>query len=821
MRNDRLETTVRRLGISLIYAFVLSNAAVARAQEPEERALQLVVSIRGTPVGLIGTFRQLDDNAISARRQDLEALGLRVPDRFGPNDYVRLEDLPGVRFLFDETLQAIDFDVEDSGRLPKQFDALRGTILPGQVAQSSTGLVVNYLVFGAADRLGRAERREDRKDFFEQFQFRGVSTSIDARLFSALGVVSQSAIVTAQLFDDRVADILRLDSTYSFSDPDDSVTYRAGDTISGALPWTRPIRLGGAQVQRNFGLRPDLLVIPLPNVSGSAAVPSTVDIFLNGVRTVTQDVTGGPFRITNIPILSGQGNARVVVRDVTGREIETTLPFFVSGKLLRAGLFDFSAEAGFPRLSFGTESDSYADKFSGSGTIRYGITDDFTLESHAEATAGLINGGVGMTAVVEPLGLFSTAVAGSSRESSNGGLFFGSFETTVGGIFLNASTQRTFGKYDDLASVTAEPLRRIVPPGLVTGVIPTEFFLFDNSRSTARQPRAVDRVSASFLIPFEAAGTVNLGYIRAERANGARTQIVNASYSRPFLSVGSVFATAFADLEDRRNSGVFAGLSVPLGDKVTASAGVSGGRNGTLVTAELARRLDQSVDSYGYRIRDTEGRLSRRSASLAYRGGLAQVEGTVVQGRDELSGSAQVEGAVVVAGGGVFLSPRVDDAFAIANIGVPDVEVLFENRPVVRTNDAGRALVPGLRAYQTNRLSIDPRNLPLNASIGSVREVVVPADRSGVVVDFNIRTEVPSAVVILTGGDGKPLKAGLQGLTGNGRAFVVGFDGRAFIEDLDPNNSVVVDLPQGQCRTEFPFSPREGEQVVIGPLVCL
>ena len=42
------------------------------------------------------------------------------------------------------------------------------------------------------------------------------------------------------------------------------------------MNWTRPVRLGGGQVQRNFGIRPDLITMPLPSLSSSAAVASTV-----------------------------------------------------------------------------------------------------------------------------------------------------------------------------------------------------------------------------------------------------------------------------------------------------------------------------------------------------------------------------------------------------------------------------------------------------------------------------------------------------------------------------------------------------------------
>src|SRR6202021_1988287 len=97
-------------------------------------------------------------------------------------------------------------------------------------------------------------------------------------------------------------DFLRLDSAFTYSDPDALLTARAGDVISGGLAWTRPIRLGGLQLQRDFTLRADLATQPVPVISGSAAVPSTVDVFLNNIKAFSQNIGTGPYQIVNLPM---------------------------------------------------------------------------------------------------------------------------------------------------------------------------------------------------------------------------------------------------------------------------------------------------------------------------------------------------------------------------------------------------------------------------------------------------------------------------------------------------------------------------------------
>jgi len=54
-------------------------------------------------------------------------------------------------------------------------------------------------------------------------------------------------------------------------------------------------------VQRNFGLRPDLVTLPLPAARGSAAVPSVADVYIKYVKTSSQDVGAGPYLLSNMP----------------------------------------------------------------------------------------------------------------------------------------------------------------------------------------------------------------------------------------------------------------------------------------------------------------------------------------------------------------------------------------------------------------------------------------------------------------------------------------------------------------------------------------
>ena len=156
--------------------------------------------------------------------------------------------------------------------------------------------------------------------------------------------------------------------------------------------------MGGVQVRRDFTLQADVVRQPVPVISGTAAVPSTVDVYVNGLRSFSQTVNSGPFNISNLQNLASGGTARVVVRDASGRQVEQQLQLNPTALLLRPGLTDFSVEGGLARRNFGILSNDYDRRFLASASLRHGFNPNITLEAHAEGGAGLINAGVGAVA---------------------------------------------------------------------------------------------------------------------------------------------------------------------------------------------------------------------------------------------------------------------------------------------------------------------------------------------------------------------------------------------------------------------------------------
>jgi outer membrane usher protein len=769
------------------------------------RALRLDVFINGAPTHILEPFTWTPPGRLSATRGDLEDIGVKAPGQGGLKDVVFLDELPGIKFAFDEAAQKVDFTLTDSQRLAHVYDA-RGEIAKPPPTTPSWGALVNYTLYGS---LARAAP--------DAGMFSGANVTLDARAFSPFGVLSQTGIVGDTIANDQK--YLRLDSTFTYSDPDDMLTARAGDSISGGLAWTRPIRFGGLQLQRDFTMRSDLVTQPTPAISGSAAVPSSVDVFIDSVKAFSQNVGAGPYQINNLPLLSSGGAARVVVTDASGRQTQSSVSLYNSPHLLAKGLLDFSLDAGFARQFYASASDAYGRDPIGSATLRAGIFDNLTLEAHGEGGDGLANGGFGALASFGPFGVFSLAGAASHFGGDMGYQVYGAYDLQFKGLALNLSTQHTFGAYNDLASVTATQAQAGAA-GIAANFgigLPSTAAAWD-----AQAPKGLDRISLSAPLPFDRTNA-SVSFIALQQTNNTRSQILAASLTKQLPQWNaSLFATAYIDLAQRGSAGLFAGLTITLGDSISASAGVSGSAgSGFQPTLDAQKALQSQDGDYGWRVHDAEGGAPYRTADASYRSGYGTVDAGIQQQNGSIGGTAQFDGSIAAVSAGIVAGNRIQDSFAVVAAGAPGIGVLQDNREIGTTNPWGLYLVPNLRAYQTNRIGIDPAALPINAEASSTQKVVAPARNSGVALDFGINRDVRGAIVVLTGADGKFLPPGSKGrLAGSQETFLIGYDGQAYVKGLGPSNTIVAENGEAECQASFAYAPAAGARPVIGPLPC-
>ena len=774
---------------------VARSEAVAPGQE-----LMLAVVINGREIGLLGTFQQRGGSLV-ATRQELRAIGLLplAGDAAAGDDGIEsLSDLPGISYAVDQKHQIIRISAGAASLVPTTISRTAPALPP---VQSDVGGVLNYNVV-TTDSAGRA---------VAQGQF-------DARIFSPVGVASTGLI--AQGGDGFGArSVTRLDSTYSYSDPDSLRRYRVGDLITGGLAWTRPIRLGGLQVTTDFALRADLVTFPVPTIAGTVAVPSSVDVLVNGVQLLSRDVPPGPFELRQLPVVTGAGSVSVAVTNALGQQVTQTLPFYASTAMLAAGLSSFSAELGSVRMRYGVLSDDYRS-VAASGSYRRGIADWLTVEAHAEASPSVAMGGGGASITAAGLGVLSLSTAFGAGQGRSGGLAYAGVERVSSGVSLTGSVQVTSAGYRDLAASYGDTTPRLAAragAGLSlgdAGSAGVQLTMIRRDRITTNLRNASSAAASYAAFPQSPAYAIT---------PAARTTLLSVSYSRSVLAERVfLYATAFDDFSHRHSAGAVIGVTIPLGDRsaVAASGTVGGGQEfGTV----QATRSAAEIGDYGYQVASSIGHPVRETGDLQYRSGVALLDVGIDRAAGQTAYRASAQGAIVVADGRLFASNSIYDSFAVVDTsGIPGIHVLQENRPVGQTDGSGTRLVTDLRSFEANRLAIDARDVPPDASVSTPSQIVRPQDRSGVVVRFAVK-QTQGALLRLVDQAGKPLAVGSRAvLQATGEAATVGFDGEAFVTGLAAGNVLTVTRPTGAaCVARFDFRPQPGTLARVGPLPCL
>ncbi len=759
------------------------------------QALQLDVWINGAATGLIGSFRLSAAGQLSASADELRALGLRVA---GASPDIPLAQLPGVTARYDARQQRAILTAADPALEPHLISVIRRAGL-APLSPPSPGAVLNYQLFAQEGHQWNGGGGDDQR----------LSGDFDARLFGPLGVLDNTFTAQTGTGQDLTSGVTRLQTTWSWSSPGSLVTVHAGDLISGGFSWTRPIRMAGLQLQRDFSLRPDLITMPTPTLSGSAAVPSTLEVFTNNQPVYINGVAPGPFQLQDLPVVDGFSETRLVLRDSSGIEQSLVAQFYVIPDLVRAGLLDFSSEVGYARLDYGLRSNDYDAHLLALTSARYGLSDTLTLQGHAEAGAGLGLAGVGAVARLGSLGVGEFAVSASDSHGGVGEQARIGMEGRIGPVFLGGSYQQTAGSYSDLAAATSLPIK-----------VRTQWM------DSAAPPRQLTQLTLSTPLNFHHADVadapmVSLTYAARVDAFGHSDDTISLGL-RKAMSRFTLYATAYETVSDGSHMGFFVGLSMPLSSRTTVSAGVESQPEGASAFVETSHQAQAEPGAVGWYAHLDAGETDSFQGEVNYMTSKGRFEGDLDLLPQGLEAQASFSGSLILMDKALFAAPWVQNAFAVVDVGEPNVAIRFQNRFIGVTDTQGRLLAPDLNAYEANRLELDPTTLPLDVEVGSSHVVATPAFDSGVVVRFDLKKATGSALIVLKTPNGEVVAPGSQAiLAATGKAFIVGYDGQALIDHLGADNRLSVAQPNGTtCAAQFPFQPGTQDLTHALPTVC-
>ncbi|MEZ5688128.1 MAG: fimbria/pilus outer membrane usher protein [Caenibius sp.] len=764
--------------------------AVASTQLPvppsaQSSTITLVLSVSVNKVEQGLAQFQMIDGHLWASPATLQGLGLRL-DSSAPiiesgsqnANLLSLQEAFGAKALqYDPAIQSLAIMVP-SGKLAVGTSQLNPIRQDRAVAASSTGALLNYDLF-----LNRAD---------SQFSINGYT---EARIFSGTAMLENTALVNAwerTTGSGWATQVIRMDTGFAYSMPDRRLSLRLGDTLTRSTSWSRPTRIGGLRFGTDFALQPYLITAPIPAFYGDATLPSTVDLYINGVKQYSGDVAPGPFEVgSGLTRVNGAGSAQLVVTDALGQVTTLNFPFYETPALLRKGLTDWSVEIGKVRENYGITSFDYAKRVVASASLRRGLSDRFTIEAHGEASQSLVNAGVGGTLLLPFGGTVSASLAGSRASGETGHRAEVGLGWMNSRFNLSATIQRASRDYSDIADQYGAP----VP--------------------VARELATVGYNTGRF-------GAFSASYVSQRYAGEDRFSYASANWSKQLGQRLSINASANQALTGRKQTSFFLTLSFSPGDRDYFTAGVQATDDRTSASLGYRRSLP-TEGGLGWAT-DTvidKDRL-QASAQADWLGSWGQLTAGVRSIGRYQSGYAGYSGAIVTMGGDVSLSRKVYDGFALVSTnGVPDVPVLVHNREVGRTRGDGKLLVTGLNPYENNKISIDASALPASYNVAGIEGEAVPAAGAGVDIRFDL-TAVRSVLMTIVDEKGAYIPIGTRGyFTENpDQHFYVGYDGQLFIEDAIAGGTLVLMNGEQKCSIGLPAQLKPEGAGQLGILKC-
>jgi outer membrane usher protein len=807
-------------GLQLLVLCILAQAAVAASAPALTEAVLEVVSSENASGEMLVVLRGADGE-FYLDESDFARLRLHVPDTepyvYQGRSFFDPRAIKGCSVTIDESLQRAVISVPAN-----DLDATHVSAAQRQspdVTPASPGAFLNYQ--------------------FSAQQINGQNiggTFAELGLFAAAGVLTNTAVAR---YGDGAGQqqVVRLDTTYTRDFPATLDTLNLGDAISDPGSWGNAVRYGGIRWSRNFGLRPDLLTTPLLTASGTATVPSTVDVFVNNNLVTSNQLPAGPFVIDRLPTVSGTGDVSVVVRDALGREQVVTQSFYTSTTLLAQGLSQYSVNFGSVRNDYALQSNDYGGMLA-EASYRRGITNDITLEGHAEYLAGDAHAaGINAAFGVGKIGIINFTVANGGGSGESGvttlPIIPGAFGIpgSIPGVPVISGTSGVPGASGEPGGTGWLSGAGFEHHGTNTSFIASSLWA-SNGYSQVGEPldpamRMRQRNLIQTGVGLGRFGSLSLAYVRQTYRDSPTQQTLGLTDTLTFGRIGTLNLTvtrirtaAEFSMSAQNSTSAYLIFVVPLGGRRAASLTAAGGSGAGAPTHEVIASLTESPPvgpGSGYRLSastagnyDADWRQQFHSADLEVE--VARNEG--LDGR-----SIYLSGAMTFLDGRLDTTRFVNGSFAMVNVaGLADVPVYVENQLTTHTDADGKALLYNLRPYEANRISITPEDLPLDTTIASSSAIVAPPYRSGVVARFPVE-RVRGATLRLVAEDGKPLPVGAI-VTLGGTQFPVVLDGVVYLTGYDHGTAAEASWSGGHCAFRLPPPPTDDPLPDMGTIQC-
>ncbi|MBI0423152.1 fimbrial biogenesis outer membrane usher protein [Acinetobacter sp. ACIN00229] len=759
--------------------------------------LFLKISINSSISTDLISVRQDQDRKLYIRSRDLKVLRVKMDEQTPDNQWVCIDELKGIRFKYLENEQALNLQVPSNMLTDYSVDLNGQQVTSPHLLKMKplTAAILNYSLYNTITN--------DENVFSGSAE--GIFNSAIGNFSS--GVLYNGSNKTSYSHEKWV----RLESKWQYVDPEKVRIYTLGDFISNSSDWGSSVRLAGFQWSSAYTQRGDIVTSALPQFSGSAALPSTLDLYVNQQKIYSGLVPSGPFDIKQLPFISGN-EVTLVTTDATGQQSITKQAYYFSSKILAKGINEFSVDVGVPRYNYGLFSNDYDDATFASGAIRYGYSNSLTLSGGAEAsTDGLSNLGAGFAKNLFGFGVINADIAASQYKDENGYSALVGLEGRISkNISFNTSYRKVFDNYFDLARVSQ--IR----------------YLKDNQsddepKNYLSYSALADEIfRAGINYNFYAGYGVYLGYNQIKYSDNAN-KLVSTNLSGSLNKNWGFYASAYKDYENQKDYGIYFALRYTPSSRVNAITSISNESGKTTYRQEINGFSDPQIGAFGwggYVERDQDANQNNASIYGSYRARAAYLTGRYNRIGDNDQVALSATGSLVAAAGRVFAANEIGDGYGVVTNAGPQSQILNGGVNLGATDGTGRFLIANLRPYQLHHIYLDPSYLPLEWDVKSTNQIAFVGYRQGALIDFGAH-QVISGLVKLVDQNNSPLLPGYTVRINGQQNGVVGYDGEVFIPNLLKQNKLEVDLlDHGSCQVSFAYENKQYSAKKLGPYVC-
>lgn len=496
------------------------------------------------------------------------------------------------------------------------------------------------------------------------------------------------------------------------------------------------ISIVGAQLSSDLDMLPASQRAYAPVIKNIAYSNALIKIYQNGQQIYEKSVPAGPFEIQDL-MTYGTGNLLLEINETGGEQRVFSIPFQNNINLLRKGILNYNLAAGQYYFQNKTTQDYIIQS-----NFNYGLSNYIT-------------------------GLIGTNIA----EHFYSVLVGGAFNTSWGGLSLQAESQKTQLYTHDLTGTKINFNYKYAWPKSHFS-FSTDYTYFNQEYLSLsnylylknRENNSAGNLNFDYSFNIKNTygfylakslvqqhlGSLSLGYRKNEywdRHDSFEQYILSYhnSYKKISYNLGMT-QTTYSNNIKKDDINAYLSISLPLQWKdknlyANSNLQHSNQNNQTTITNRISGNFGSNNElSYGLGLQNY---LSGSSANndgingyINYRLPQASLASTIDYSTQNTQYSLSASGAIVAHPYGVSLVNYTPTTYTI--IHAEDAKgAKLQNAWGVKIDRFGNAIYPSNIPYQSNTISLDPSDLPVNVNFLSNQSQVIPKKYSAQLVIFN------------------------------------------------------------------------------------